>query len=206
MPRIRFDWRKTHSGSLPLKQSCDPHNPRQALLWMFTGVGVRGAPIPLPVEYYEELSAHIVECLGIPLDEHGRLLEPIGASLGWSPRRKYVPPVSVMNRAAAAGEWVTIDEPDPVRQSIADVLANMTVADQNAVKDAVLQRIGLSEVDAADLAPDSVPVGRVAKLCGLTTAQIVTVLAGWGMEVTGRSWIDRGTALRVVAHYRRVAT
>lgn len=214
MPRIKWSFRKTHEGALPIRQTCDPLNPRQALLWMFTGFALRGAPIPLPVEYWEELSEHIVECLGVPVEETGRgagkqrrLLEPIGASLGWEPRRKYQPPTTVMNRATAAGAWVTIDEPDPETESVREVLARLSTADRSAIKNAVLDEMGLSEAEPEQLLPDRIPISRVAEHLNLKPSQVVTLLESWG--VTGmkpRSWVDRNTALRVVTHYRRAAS
>ena len=69
MPRVKVSWAKTwHEPGLPLRENCDSLNPRQALLPAFTGFGVKGAPLMLPTEFWEAVSEHIIEYLGIPVE------------------------------------------------------------------------------------------------------------------------------------------
>jgi hypothetical protein len=213
MGKIKFSWLQSwRKNGLPLRENCDPLDPRQALLPVFTGFAVKGAPLMLPTVFFEELSEHIIEWLGVPVDdvtieENGkrvkarRLREPLGASLGWVPRRKYQPPATVMNRAVAAGGWVTMDTPDRVSKSVSEALSELPQSDREAVKRAVLEEMG--EVEHRE-PPMHTTARDLAKAIGISTGQIATVLDGWGVKDAKPSTrIDRGLAVRIITHYER---
>lgn len=210
MGRVKFSWHKNWKAQgIPLRENCDATDPRQVFLWCFTGFAAKGAPLMLPVEFWEALSEHLVECLGLPVEESieridgkkqkvRRLVPPLPFG---EPRRKYFPPATVMNRGVANGEWVTMDTPDPVRTPVSQQLAALSHVDQVAIKDAIVEKLGLP---ANEPEPHQMSVGQVAKRLGLKGSQVVTVLQGWGLEkATTRTVLDRATALRIVAHYNR---
>ncbi|MFF1531504.1 DUF2744 domain-containing protein, partial [Cellulomonas sp. NPDC058312] len=93
-------------SGVPTRENCDLRNPRQAFLWMFTGMpGVKGAPLIFPTEYWEMVSYHQWEC---------------GARPSAKPTKKYqVSRESMMNHWTAAGKWVGLDEPDAPQTTLA---------------------------------------------------------------------------------------
>lgn len=209
MGRIKWSWRQNwKKNGLPLRENCDPLDPRQAFLPAFTGFALKGAPIPLPTVYYEELSEHLVEYLGIPVVETGhgtdkvrRLLEPIGESMGWEPRRKYQPPSTVMNRAVASGKWVTPDTPDVQTKTVKEVLQELPQSDREQVNHAVLEELGIPERQEPPMHTTAKDLGAAL---GLSTKEIATVLEGWGVErAKPATKVDRGLAVRIIAHHER---
>jgi hypothetical protein len=199
--RIQFPAHKTWTGqTFPLRDNIDPLNPRHAFLWMFTGAGIVGAPLMYPTEFHEAMSEHFVECLGIPLDANGRLLEPIGESLGWEPRRKYMPPSSVVDPQLAAGAWVTLDEPDAEPETIASVFDSMSHADRVALADVVKERLGI--IDAPGL-PAFVKVKDIATQTRTTQDVVLQILEGWGVAAKRNGTVDRDVAKKVWDHLKR---
>ena len=201
MAKIKFSGDRTWQGkSVPTLENCDPLNPRQAFLWMFTGAGFSGFPMLHQSEYWESISEHLVECLGIPLDENGRLLEPIGESLGWKARRKYLPPVTVTNPALAAGQWVTADEPDPEPESVASVFDRLPLHERVQLADAVKAQLGLAE-DV--VMPGSVKVKDFAEYVSKTPEQAVAILEGWGIKVSKGGSFSRQHAVKIARDLQR---
>ncbi len=197
MSKIKHSYEKSFKAGLPVRGNVDPLNPRQAFLPFFVGFIVKGAPLIADLVYYEELSEHLVECLGIPTEEKvvngkkvRRLLEPIGESQGWEPRRKYIPPHTLLDKRAAAGKWVTMDEPEPSPESISDTLNRMVDANSRT---------------AAEGIPAFVLVKDFRKALNLTHAQAKELLKGWGVpNATPQTKIDKGLAMRIVAHVNRL--
>jgi hypothetical protein len=201
MATIKFTGERTWQGrTIPCLDNIDPLNPRQAFLWMFTGAGFSGFPMLHQSEYWESISEHLVECLGIPLDENGRLLEPIGKSLGWEARRKYLPPPTILIPSEAAGKWVTADEPDPEPESVDSIMERIPHHEQVAAATWVQQRLGIT--------PDTVMPGLVtvkdfATQVKLTPKQAVDILADWGIKATVKGTIDRQKAIKIMRDLQR---
>ncbi|MFC9768478.1 DUF2744 domain-containing protein [Rhodococcus jostii] len=171
---------------LPTRGTCDLSNPRQRFLWIFTALpGVVGAPLPLPTEYWEHVSYHMVEC---------------GLRLGGNQIKKYQPPQgSLLNRWTAAGKWVPLDEPDPPGKTLADVVDNMDHADQIALKEIVLDKMGLRETHPG--APDGhLQVTDLAARLKINPDRLVVVLTDFGLNLTTDSYVPIATAERLITH------
>ena len=134
----RFDeWEPWKGRGLPLRETCDLENPRQAFLWMFTAMpGLKGAPLPMPTEYFELLSYH---------------QWVLGARPQRPPGLKYRPPVNmVADRWTAQGEWVGVDEPDPPRTTMADIVAKLPQQDRAELKELINNKLGVEDVPCRD--------------------------------------------------------
>lgn len=199
MTQIQHSYRRTWTGKgIPTVDNCDPLNPRQAFLPFLVGLQV-GAPILPGVEFLEATSEHLVECLGIPV-ANGRLLEPIGKSLGWERRRKYIPPMTVLDPKRAAGVWVTMDEPDPEAKSVAMIFAELPHAERVALGEEVLKARGLQFEGAI---PQLVTVKDLATQIRMSAKATVELLEGWGVKAKVGGTVDWPTARRVMQHVAR---
>ena len=175
-------------SGLPTRENCDLRNPRQAFLWMFTGMpGVVGAPLIFPTEYWEEVSYHQWEC---------------GARPSAKPVKKYqVSRESMMNHWTAAGKWVDLSEPDAPEKTLADVVEEMSQADKIALREVVLDKMGLGGgTPRPDVPEGHMQVSELAARLGINVDRLITVLADFGMDVAPESYVDRSTGDRLVAH------
>lgn len=191
MARITFDARPTVDVQIPLRSNTDPLDPRQVLLPAFVGFAP-GGPLMLPQGAFEALSEHIIEYLGVPVETVGRgsarrrrLVTPLGDGMGWEPRRKYRPPVSVLSPRTAAGEWVTMDEPDPVYETVGETVTRLSSHTPNGIASYVL-------------------VCDFRRHLGLSHAQAVLLLAGWGIpNAKPGTRIEHDVAEKILRAYRR---
>lgn len=180
------DYAAWEGSGLPTRETCDLDNPRQRFLWMFVALpGVVGAPLITVIEYWEHVSYHLVEC---------------GARLGGARLKKYRPPTSsVINPYTAAGTWVPIDTPDLPAKSLADVVDEMKHSDQIALKEIVLDKMGLNDISPA--APEGhMQVTELAARLKVNPDRLLVVLAEFGLDLELDSYVDRGTAERLVTH------
>ncbi|NKS42311.1 DUF2744 domain-containing protein [Rhodococcus hoagii] len=184
----RFDQFPAWEGQgLPLRENCDPLNPRQALLWMFTAMpGVQGAPLPLPTEYWEMVSWR---------------MWILGARPIRKPQLKYQPPQNaVADRWSASGQWVTLCTPDLPRKSLAEVVSVLPQADRAELKNIVLDQLGL---DGTGLPPTPAGHMTVRELAGRLDVEgdrLVQILQDFGMPADPDSFVDREVGERIAAH------
>ena len=184
----RFDeWEPWKGRGLPLRENCDLENPRQAFLWMFTAMpGLKGAPLPMPTEYFELLSYH-QWVLGV------RPQRPPGL--------KYRPPVNmVADRWTAQGEWVGVDEPDPPRTTMADIVAKLPQQDRAELKELINNKLGVEDVPDPSTPAGWLRVDDVAVRLGVEVGAVRELLADFGVEANPFDLVSRDIADRVVAH------
>lgn len=184
----RFDqWEPWKGRGLPLRENCDLENPRQAFLWMFTAMpGLKGAPLPMPTEYFELLSYH-------------------QWVLGARPQRpaelKYRPPANmVADRWTAQGEWVGVDEPDPPRTTMADIVAKLPQQDRAELKELINNKLGVEDVPDPSTPAGWLRVDDVALRLGVEVAAVRELLADFGVEANSFDLVSRDISDRVVAH------
>lgn len=80
-------------GEFPTRANCDPTNPREAFVWMFAALPhVKGAPLIMPISYYEDVSERLWELGARPS------AEPI---LEW-----VAPSATEPNWITSPGRWV----------------------------------------------------------------------------------------------------
>lgn len=80
-------------GEFPTRANCDPTNPREAFLWMFAALPhVKGAPLIMPISYYEDVSERLWELGARPT------VEP---TLEW-----VAPSATEPNWITSPGRWV----------------------------------------------------------------------------------------------------
>lgn len=184
----RFDeWEPWKGRGLPLRETCDLENPRQAFLWMFTAMpGLKGAPLPMPTEYFELLSYH---------------QWVLGARPQHPPGLKYRPPVNmVADRWTAQGEWVGVDEPDPPRTTMADIVAKLPQQDRAELKELINNKLGVEDVPDPSTPAGWLRVDDVAVRLGVEVGAVRELLADFGVEANPFDLVSRDIADRVVAH------
>lgn len=184
----RFDqWEPWKGRGLPLRENCDLENPRQAFLWMFTAMpGLKGAPLPMPTEYFELLSYH-QWVLG------ARPQRPAGL--------KYRPPTNmVADRWTAQGEWVGVDEPDPPRTTMADIVAKLPQQDRAELKELINNKLGVEDVPDPSTPAGWLRVDDVASRLGVEAGAVRELLADFGVEPNSFDLVSRDISDRVVAH------
>ena len=178
---------------VPTRENCDLTNPRQAFLWMFTAPpGQAGAPLMMPTEYFEIMSWR---------------LWVLGARPVAEPTQKWVPPASVTASPwMAAGKWVDIDTPDPVRKTVAEAMRELPAADRAEIRAAVLAELGYEGETLPDRDRPGPPamtytVASLAERLGTSVDELVTVLGNLGLtNVTASSTVGRDVADRIVDH------
>lgn len=184
----RFEDFKPWTGKgLPLPENCDPTNPRQAFLWMFTAMpGVQGAPLLLGTEYWE-LQSWRMWVLGARPTEAATL--------------KYQPPANmVANQWNAAGKWVTLDTPDIPRQTLTELVDSLPQQDKAELKQVMLDKMGLGDIDKPDEPLGHLRVDDLSRRLALSVEETITVLSNFGMNVTPESYVGRDVGERLVAH------
>lgn len=183
-----FDqWPAWEGRGLPTYDNCDLKNPRQAMLYTFTAMpGVQGAPLPLPTEYWEMVSWR-QWLLGI---------RPVRR-----PKLKYQAPRNMAaDRFTAAGKWVDPLTPEPERTTMRDIVAQLGQADRAELKSVVLEKMGFEGPQAPEAPEGYLQVSDLARRLGVDVAQLIGVLASFGMDVEAESFVGRGVADRIVTH------
>lgn len=180
------DWPAWEGQGVPLRENCDPENPRQRFLWMFTAMpGMRGAPLMLPPEYWELQSWRM--CV-------------LGAGIVAEPSLKYQAPLTAANPHTAAGKWVPPETPDPPRPTMKDLVAKLSQDDRAELRHTVLHELGVED-DRPDTPEGHYRVDDLGKRLGLDFDQVAAVLAKFGMRhVKPASLVRRDIADRIVVH------
>lgn len=184
----RFDqWPKWEGRGVPTRENCDLSNPRQMFLWMNTAPpGQKGAPLAMPTEWYEMQSYHMAI---------------LGAGLKAKPKLKYRPPNNaVANRWSAAGEWVHLDEPDPPRTTMADIVAQLPQHDKAELKELISNQLGVEDVADPSTPEGWLRVDDVAQRLGVEVDQVQELLAQFGMEANAFGLVSRDISQRIAAH------
>lgn len=180
------EWPTWEAKGLPTFDNCDQSNPRQAFLPMFTAMpGMQGAPLILPTDYWECVSWR---------------MWVLGARPTGAPQLKYQPPANmVADRWTAAGQWVTLDTPDPERPTLASEFSGLSQADRAEIQQIVMDRIGMDRPQPGAPA-GHLRVDEMAGRLGLEVADLVKVLESFGMPAKPDSFVGRDVADRIVAH------
>jgi len=183
-----FDqWPAWEGQGLPLRENCDLRNPRQAFLWMFTGMpGVVGAPLMLGTEYWEMQSWR---------------MWILGARPSAKPTLKYQPPKNaVADRWTAQGEWVSMETPDLPQSSWTDVVAQLPQSDRAELKQVVLEKMGFEDVPELSAPAGHLQVSELASRLDVDGGQVVELLGNLGLDVDPDAYVGREIADRLVAH------
>lgn len=180
------DWPRWEGKGVPLRENCDLTNPRQAFLWQYTALpGLKGAPLLMPVDYWELISFR---------------QWVLGARPAAEPQLKYQPPLNVANAWTAQGKWVGLDEPDPPRPSLRDVVDKLGQADRAELKDIVLEQMGLGGEPIPDVPAGKYRVMDLAARLSITSDEMIETLGRFGMTVNPNSLVGRDVADRIIAH------
>lgn len=179
------DWPAWEGRGIPLPENCDLDNPRQRFLWMFTGMpGVKGAPMLMPTEFWETQSWRM--CV-------------LGAGIVGEPGLKYQPGSNMANAWTATGRWAPLDEPDPPRMTVEQVMDGLSHADRAEVKGYVLERMGLSG-DIPDVPDGKYRVSDLAVRLNVPVDDLIRALSDFGLAVQPQSLVGREVADRIVFH------
>ncbi|WP_280333097.1 phage gene 29 protein family protein [Nocardia wallacei] len=179
------DWPAWEGQGLPVRANCDPENPRQRFLWMFTAMpGVKGAPLMLPPEYWECQSWRM--CV-------------LGAGIVGEPGLKYQPPASFASPWTSAGQWVPLDTPDPEPLTVADVMDGLSTAEKGEVKNYVLEKMGLLD-QIPEVPPGQYRASDMAARLDVPIDDLIAALAEFGLNVKPDSFVGRDIADRICAH------
>lgn len=184
----RFDqWEPWNGRGIPTRDNCDLENPRQAFLWMFTAQpGQKGAPLMMAGDYYELQSYH---------------MWILGARPQRPPELKYRPPNNmVADRWAAQGEWVDLDEPDPPRTTMADIVAKLPQQDRAELKQLINDKLGVEDVADPSTPAGWLRVDALASRLGVEVDQVRQLLADFGMESNAFDLVSRDISQRIAAH------
>lgn len=179
---------------VPTRDNCDPANPRQAFLWMFTAPpGMQGAPLMMPTEYWELMSWR---------------MWVLGARPAEEPTQKWQAPVNMAANAwMAAGKWVPLDTPEPERKTLAEAMRELPQAERAAIKAEVMRELGLSDGDMPTVKGRAVPPGMgytVAALAERVSCPVPEMLSA--LEQIGLPNLEVGSLVgreagdRVIAH------
>lgn len=130
-------------GEFPTRENCDPTNPREAFLWMFAALPhVKGAPLIMPIAYYEDVSERLWD---------------LGARPVADPVLEWVPPTATEPHwLTSPGRWVPAGTaPKRTEQDEArDAVARMSMQQK-----AELLKV-LEALEEGKPLPDT-PAGRV---------------------------------------------
>lgn len=184
-----FDkWPAWKGVGVPTRDNCDLTNPRQAFIWMFVAMpAMKGAPLMLPVEYWELQSWRMWTLGARPTEE---------------PALKYQPPQSVTANAwMASGKWVSPDTPDPERKTFGQMLKELPQADRAEIRAAVLDGLGLDDGEKPAPPAMQLTVTTLAQRLNASVEELVSVLGNLGLaNVHADSRISREIADRIVKH------
>ena len=180
-------WPAWEGRGVPVRENCDPTNPRQAFLWMFTAMpGMKGAPLMLPTEYWETQSWRMWVLGARPVAE---------------PTLKYRAPASVTAAWQAAGEWVNLDAPDRTAPSFAELFRDLPQQERAEIRAALLGSLGLDDGDKPGPPAMQYTVGTLAERLGRSPEDLAEVLANIGVtNVHADSRVSREVADRIAEH------
>jgi hypothetical protein len=181
------DWPKWEGQGVPLRENCDLNNPRQKFLWMFTALpGVKGAPLLMPVDYWEMVSWR--QCV-------------LGGDITGEPGLKYVPPPTMANPWTASGRWADLSEPDEARATLAEVMdQHLTAADKAEIRGFVEEKLGLRQDMPDIIGGHQYRLADLSKRLEVPVEEMIRILGDFGLNVTERSLVDRSVADRIVTH------
>lgn len=142
-------------GEFPTRQNCDPTNPREAFLWMFAALPhVKGAPLIMPISYYEDVSERLWELGARPVAE---------PTLEWVPPSATEPHwITSPGRWVPAGSAPRRSEHDEAR----DAVARMSMQQR-----AELFKV-LEGLEAGEPLPDT-PAGKVVNTLSFEQREVV---------------------------------
>ncbi|WP_109527270.1 MULTISPECIES: phage gene 29 protein family protein [Nocardia] len=94
-------------GQFPMQELVNPDCPEEAFVWMFSGLpGMKGAPLPFPIEYLKQVSRRMWDCGA----------RPMGSTVPPEQTIKYeLPRNTDPHWLTSPGVWVPIDAPDRER-------------------------------------------------------------------------------------------
>ncbi|MFC4373382.1 DUF2744 domain-containing protein [Nocardia halotolerans] len=92
------------AGEFPTFEACNPNCPEEAFLWMYSGLpGMKGAPLPFPIEYLREVSRRQWDCGA----------RPPGSTIPSERKIKYQRPRQTdPHWLVSPGVWEPVDAPD----------------------------------------------------------------------------------------------
>lgn len=181
------DWPEWKGRGVPTRENCDLDNPRQRFLWMFTAApGQKGAPLIMPVEFWEMQSYHM--CV-------------LGGGIKTKPKLKWRAPNNmVANQWMAQGEWVHLDDPDPPRTTMADIVSKLPQQDRAELKELINSQLGVEDVDDPSVPAGWFRVDEVASRLGVELEQVQQLLEAFGMESNPFGLVSRDITDRITAH------
>lgn len=184
----RFDeWAPWSGRGVPTRDTCDLGNPRQRFLWMFTAApGQRGAPLIMPIDFYEGQSYHMCA---------------LGAGIVSEPGLKWLPPTRMVeNWWSAQGDWVGLDAPEPPRTTMADIVAKLPQQDRAELRELITNQLGVEDVADPSTPAGWLRVEDVAKRLGVGVDQVRALLDSFGMPSGDSDLVSRDIAVRITAH------
>ena len=142
-------------GEFPTRANCDPTNPREAFLWMFAALPhVKGAPLIMPISYWEEVSQRMWDLGARPCEE------PI---LEW-----VAPSATEPHWLTSPGRWVPAGTAPKRtdRDEANDAISRMSMQQKTELLK-VLEALG-----AGEALPDT-PAGKVVNTLSFEQREVV---------------------------------
>ena len=165
-------------GELPTRDNCDLEDPEEAFLWILIAIpGMKGAPVPFPIEYLRELSKRLWECGA----------RPTGEQTLWY----HAPQAGDISPMFAAGEW----KPEPPAQERPDIdITKLSKVMQDEIRRQALELEGdpapvnetVQIVDEPTW-PVSMRVHELAKRINATSKEVLAVAQEIGLSAKGAS-------------------
>lgn len=165
-------------GELPTRDNCDLNDPEEAFLWMLVAMpGMKGAPIPFPMEYLRLVSKRIWNCGGRVVAEQSEWYH--------APRAGDISPMF------AAGEW----KPEPPEQERPDIdITKLSKVMQDEIRRQALELEGepapvspAVQITDEPSWPESMRVSELAKHINATSKEVLGVAREMGIPVKGHS-------------------
>lgn len=190
------EWPKWDERGLPTRENCDPSNPRQKFLWMFTAPpGIQGAPMAFPTEYWELMSFR--QCT-------------LGAGIIAEPTMEWHPPTSNLatNPWTASGEWHPVGTPRKQTKTLRQMIDELPQQERAELRAAVLERMGLDDAGEPISArerpgppAEQYTVAALAERVSRPIPELLDALASIGLpHLHGGSVVGRDIGLRLVEH------
>ena len=185
------------AGELPTRDNCDLNDPEEAFLWMLIAIpGMKGAPVPFPIEYLRVLSKRLWDCGARPTGEQALWYHP--------------PQAGDISPMMAAGEW----KPEPPAAGPNIDITKLGKAIQDEVRRQALELEGepapvVERVHITDEPqwPEKMRVSELAKRIGATSKEVLAVMHEIGLpgkSAQSRVPGDRCAAVRDQVRIRRV--
>ena len=178
-------------GELPTSDNCDVNDPEEAWLPALVAIpGIKGAPIPFPIEYLKILAKRLWDYGGPPNRE-------LQSTWYHEPRAGDISPMF------AAGEWK--DHPPEDRPNID--ITSLSKAMQDEIRRQALEldgppppvEEGLAQESAPPKWPEKIKVHYLAKKLGYTSRDVIDICSEIGVPAkTAQSSIpgNRCAAIR----------